>query len=263
MSQTIGSLRKALDLVDEFSLANGPLGVSELARRLGMSKNQVFRILKTLEEYDYVHQREDRSYDIGYRFFEIGQRIAGRNDLLAVAPPFMDALRDATQETVHLFARDGLRAVCLARRESPHLVSLSAQVGRRFSLHAGACPKTILAYQPRELVDALIARDGLPAYTERTITDRDTLIAHLDAIVERGYAESDEDLDQYAYAIAVPIVDRDGKVNAALSVAGPVQRFTPEMRARTLSLLVEACDNISAALGAPRLPSSKLQAPDA
>lgn len=251
VSQTIGSLHKALDLIEALAEDGGEVGISDLARRLGLSKNQVFRIIKTLEEHDFVHQSENKAYRLGYKFLEIGQRLTSSNDLVQIALPLMEELRNATGETVHLFIRDGLRAVCVARMESPQLIRLSAQIGRRFLLHAGACPKAILAFQPESVFDAAIQRYGQPAYTEHTITDPDTLKAHLAEIRQRGFAESDEDLDPLAYAIAIPIRNGDGHVDGAMSVAGPIQRFTPENRARIYTLLAETCNRISTALGAP------------
>ncbi len=255
MPQTILSLQKALELVDELARDGDVVGVSELARRLGLTKNQVFRVLKTLDAFGYVHQADDRGYRLGLKFFELGQQVLARNDLLQVAPPLMDELRDATGETVHLLVRDGLEAVCVARRESRALIRMSAAVGRRFLLHAGACPKAILAFQPDEVIAAFLDRGELPAYTAHTITDRDALLAHLREIRAQGYATSDEDIDIHAFSIAVPLFDRDNRVDAAMSVAGPVQRFDPAARRRVLERLAAACDHVSALLGATRLPS--------
>ena len=254
MSQTIGSLDKALALIDELAQNAEELGVTELSTRLSMSKNQVFRILLTLKAHDYVRQTENKTYRLGSKFFEIGQRLISQNDLLQVTRILMDWLRDETGETVHLFVRDGLQAVCVARRESRAAISLSAQVGRRFLMHAGACPKAILAYQDAKFVDATIAEHGLPVYTERTVLTRDALEEQLARIRRQGYAESDEDLDPSGYSIAVPIAGLNGHVNTALSVAGPLHRFTSDQRERALDLLLEARVRIGTTLGFSVVP---------
>ena len=255
MPQTIGSLQKALDVVEEMARCGESVGISELSRRLGLAKNQVFRVLKTLEQYDYVHQQPDKTYRIGFKFFEIGQRVIRQHDLVNVAVPVMDELRDATGESIHLVVRDGLLGVCVARRDSPAMIRMSAEVGRRYLLHAGACPKALLAFQSPAVIEAVLARYGQPAYTERTITDPELLRAHLQEIRDRGYAISDEDIDAHAYAIGVPIYDHEGQVAAAMSVAGPVFRLTRDKRPQVLAWLAAAGDRVSAAIGAPRLPS--------
>ncbi len=249
MSQTIGSLEKALVLIDELARCGNDVGVTELANRLSLSKNQVFRILATLKEYNYVHQTAGKTYQLGSKFFEIGQRLINQSDLIQAIRPQMDWLRDETGETIHLFARDGLQAVCIARRESRAVIGLSAQIGRRFLMHAGACPKAILAFQDRSFVDSAIAEYGLPRYTERTVISREALDEQLAEIRERGYAESDEDLDPYAYSIAIPIPGMNGQVNLSMSVAGPVHRFTPEHRERAFNLLIEARQRINETIG--------------
>jgi IclR family transcriptional regulator, KDG regulon repressor len=249
MPQTLGSLRKALLLIDELARDGGSLGVSELSRRLDLAKNQVFRILKTLEEFGYIHQNPDRTYALGYKVTEISMMLLNRSDLAQQAGSFMDELRDLTGETVNLFVRDGHHAVCIAQRESRASVRMSAQVGRRVLPHAGACPKAIFAFQPRDVVAEAIERYGLPRYTPTTITDPEALFQHYGLIREHGYSESNEDIDAHLYAMAVPIHDRDGQVSAAMSVAGPLFRFQNGARDVALTHLVAAVNRINATRG--------------
>ncbi len=105
-------------------------------------------------------------------------------------------------------------------------------------------------------IQSAIAHSGLPRYTEHTITDPTDLKQHLAAIRAQGYSVSDEDIDVHAFAVAVPIYDRHGFVNPAMSIAGPASRFARDKRARALRLLVDACDRVSLALGAPKRPSA-------
>ena len=170
----------------------------------------------------------------------------------------MDELQDTTEETVNLLVRDRLHGVCVARRESSARIRMSAEVGGRYLLHAGACPKALLAFQSDELIENVICHYGLPAYTEHTITNRDLLTQHLAQIRSQGYAESDEDVDVHAYSIAVPIYGADDSIVAAMSVAGPIFRLTHETRPKVLRLLAKACDRISTQLGAHRLPSTNI-----
>src|SRR4051812_29407111 len=164
MAQPIGSLTKALDLIDEMARNGADIGVSELSRRLGLTKNQTYRILKTLETYEYIRQRDDKSYTLGFKFFEIGQQVLQQNELVQVALPLMDELRDTSGESVHLFVREGMHAICVAKRDSMAAVRMSARVGARYLLHAGACPKTILAFQPPAFIELVISNPTLRAY---------------------------------------------------------------------------------------------------
>lgn len=249
MASTIRSLDKALELIDELAIKGEEVGVTELSRRLGMNKSQVYRILSTFVERGYVHKTAKRTYRLGTRFIEIGQKLIDRNELVVVAPSLMDELRDATGESIQLYVKDGLGAMCILRRESQALLRLSAQVGQRAAMHAGACPKAILAFQPSEFVNEVVQSAGLPAFTEHTITDRRTLEERLAQIREQGFAESIGEVDRDAYSIAVPIADKNGQVSAAMSVAGPAQRFDKHKREQALLLLLEVRDELETVLG--------------
>jgi DNA-binding IclR family transcriptional regulator len=254
----IGTLGKALDVIDEMARSQEPVGISELSRRLELTKNQVFRVLKTLEEYGYVHQIGER-YQLGLKFIEVGRKILGQNDLLQLAIVHLNEVRDACGENSVIFVLDGLEAVCIAQREGFGLMDLSVRVGHRYLLHAGAATKAILAFQTDGFVDAAVAKHGLPAYTKHTITDIAILKRHLAEIRERGFAFSNEDVQAFASAVSVPIYNRDDRVTASMCVSGPNDRFTPERRAHAVRVLASVCDRISAALGAQTLPGAKVE----
>lgn len=157
-----------------------------------------------------------------------------------------------------IFVLDGLEAVCIAQREGLGLMDLTARVGHRYLLHAGAATKAILAFQPDEFVDAVVAKHGMPAYTKHTITDLPTLKIRLAQIRQVGFAFSNEDVQAYASAVAVPIYNRDDRVTAAMCVSGPNDRFTAEKRAHAVAILAAVCDRISAAQGAVTLPDTRI-----
>ena len=125
--------------------------------------------------------------------------------------------------------------------------------------HAGACPKAIFAFQQPSVITSAIRRYGLPRYTPNTITDTEELADHFRLIRQRGYSESDEDIDDHVYAISVPIYDRDGIFSAAISVAGPLFRFTEDKRQKALSQLLESanCINIQRGFAGPRTDELK------
>jgi len=259
MAQTILTLSKALTVIDALAQSHGPVGISELSRRLGLSKNQFFRVVKTLEQFGYI-QKVDDKYALGLRFLELGRHILNESDLVQTAIPHLNEVRNATGECVCLFMLDGREAVCIALREGLGLVNITARVGHRYLLHAGAAPKAILANQSAAFVRTVIDEHGLPAYTPHTITESAELQRALEEIRRRGFALSDEDMLIHAFEVAVPIYDRDDQVRAALSVTGPVDRFGPEERIAALRIIAEVCDQISVLLGAQAQPGPNVRA---
>ena len=242
---TVAAVDHALDVLCAFERPPHEFGASELARQLGMTKNHVFRVLKTFEARGFVRRVDDR-YVVGVRAFEIGQLAVKHLDVVRVARPVIQNLHQQTGETVHLAVLDTtmLEAVCIERIESHHPVRLSAEVGRRFPLHAGACPKVLLAFLPQAEREAVVAR-GLPAFTRYTVTDPAELRAELDEIRRCGYAVADEDLDLGAAAVAAPIRDWSGQVVAALSVAGPIARVRKGLNTVLRGAVLAAAEHIS------------------
>lgn len=250
---TVAAVAHAMDVLCAFERPPCEFGASELARQLGMTKNHVFRVLKTLESRGFVRRVDDR-YMVGVRAFEIGQLAIKRLDVARVARPVLNQLQQETGETVHLAVLDAisLEAVCIERVESQHPVRLSAEVGRRFPLHAGACPKVLLAFLPTEQQDAVLTRD-LPSYTQLTATEPAVLRRELADIQQKGYAIADEDLDLGAAAVAAPIRDWSSQVVGAISVAGPVVRVRNGLRTTLKVAVVAAADHISSQLGQSRI----------
>lgn len=179
---------------------------------------------------------------------------------MQTAIPHLNEVRNATGECVCLFMLDGREAVCIALREGLGLVNITARVGHRYLLHAGAAPKAILANQPDAFVRQVIDEHGLPAYTPHTITESAELQQTLAEIRQRGFALSNEDMLIHAFEVAVPIYDRDDQVRAALSVTGPVDRFGLEERTAALRVIAEVCDRISVSLGAQQQPGPHVRA---
>jgi DNA-binding IclR family transcriptional regulator len=107
-----------------------------------------------------------------------------------------------------------------------------------------------MAYLPRAEREAIIRRRGLPALCPNTITDADRLEAELDQIRRQGYALSIEETDPGAWGIATPVWDRHGVVVAAIGVAGPIQRYSEALCQSYVELCREACQQLSAHLGA-------------
>ena len=248
MSYTVSSLDKALTILEV--LANNPdSGVTEVAQRSNSTKSQVFRLLYTLEQRGYV--RKDpatRTYTLGYRALYLGDKTRQQTNLIQVAQPILDELAHECQENVHLIIRDGVTSVCVALRQSSQPLRLYAQVGRRGPLHAGGGSTLLLAYAPDDLREHVLASD-LEAFTPVTERDPARLRIVLERIREQGYHEAKDDLDEGAFSIAAPIRDHQGRVVAALSVAGPASRLSDERRTLHRRAVVQYADKVSQALG--------------
>lgn len=248
---SISVLDCALRALEELLVADGQgLGLSAIAARLGLNKSRAFRILTTLEQQGFVIQdATTKNYRLGLKLLQFGEAVRQSLALPEVAAPLLDQLAATTGETVFLGVVDGTEAVCIAKRESKHPVRLYAEIGRRAPLHAGGVPRVLLAYQVLEqprLIDEL----PLTPMTSATQTDRARLGAELAQIREQGYGVAINDLDMGATSVAAPIRNHQGRVVAAVSVAGPNDRLPAERIPALAALVQSTAAQISQVLGA-------------
>lgn len=218
----------AFDIIEQIAEV-GPASVSRLATALDLSKSTVHGHLRTLEERGYVI-RGDGGYRLGLRFLDLGTRVRDERAIVGHVEEPMQRLAEATGERAQFMIEEGGRGIYVHRAESTRAVPTDARVGRSRPLHACSTGKAILAHLPTARVDAIIDRRGLPALTDRTITDRDALDAELAAIRERGYATNRGESIADLWAIGTPVFDEDDDLAGALSVGGPGHRMRQDDR---------------------------------
>lgn len=250
----IDSVSRATDILCAFLRPPHRFGLTELTDATGLTKNQAFRMLRTLMPAGFVVQDgETKTYRLGSRIVDLAAVAVHGSGLVHAAAPVLDALAAETGETVNLITRlDDRAAICVDHRDSRQRLRITASVGARFALHAGSCPKLLLAFSPRPTIEAYL-RDcsPFPAFTANTITDPILLRAELDRIASRGYAISNEEIDEGVCSIAAPVRHESGAVIAGVSVAAPTIRSGPDDRQRNTDAVRGAARRISARLGGP------------
>ena len=232
------------------ALAEQPrMGVTDLARKLGLTKSITFRLLHTLEARGFVSRDADQPiYSLGYRIGVLGERAGQQNTLLAAAKPALERLRDETSENINLVVREGAQVLVLATLAGRHAMRIFALAGRYGPLHAGGGSLLMLAWAPSAVQEEVLAQ-RLEPFTADTITDPALLRQRIDQIRAQGYNISINDLDEGAFSIAAPIRNVSGAVIAALSVAGAMARLDDDRQQQFLTLVREAADEISGKLG--------------
>jgi DNA-binding IclR family transcriptional regulator len=255
----ITAVEKAVRLLKQFLMPPHEYGITELADLLETNKNQVFRLVKTLEKNGLLQLNPATGkYCLGYMVYVLGEIAEPTNALLLASKPTLDELVERTEETLHLTVLDGDVAVCIDKRERNHGLKLTAKIGLRVpSLHAGACPKLLLAYiDDEERRKGLISQMPMTKFTQSTITSAKDLEKEVALIRQRGYSISDEDVDPGARGVAVPIFNAGGKVAAALSAGGPVVRVTYERLEELRQLITTGAYEISCRLGYDGAPQT-------
>lgn len=229
--------------------ASRPLGLQEIARRLGMVKSSGFRLLCTLERRGYVERVDgDGRYQLGSSWLSFGRGTLPHRPLTELALPYMRRLLDRFGETLNLgVLRDG-EVLYLEMLESPHSFRMAARTGARSPAHSSALGKAIVAYLSEGEVDAIVRTRGLPVLTARTITSPAAWRRELARTRGRGYAEDNAETEPEASCIGAPLFAADGTVVGAISLSGPTSRVRA-LKRQAVPALVEACERISRALG--------------
>lgn len=226
-SPLIQSVTTALRVLQAFTHRERVLGVSELARRLGIGKSTAHRMLTTLAADGFIIQTSDGRYRLGMKLWELGNQVVHGLELREVAHGSVEALRQRTGEAVHIGVLDGTDVVYVDRFESESTQRLFTRLGTRMPAHATSSGKVLLAFGPQQHVERVCA-GGLVRLTARTITTRGGLHSALDRVRTQGYAESIEEAEKGVTSVGAPVFDFQGQVIAGLSVAGPSTRLTRE-----------------------------------
>jgi DNA-binding IclR family transcriptional regulator len=245
------AVETALSILETLGTVHS-VGVTELARKLGLGKSSVYRLLATLVRRGYVEKNlQNDRYQLTYRLFAVGSPAADRFGLREAAHPVMERLAAETGETVNLGVLDGTRVVNLHKVESRHLLRMHMEVGGGVPAHATALGKVLLAaLQPSDLTQRL-GGQRLARLTRRTIGDRATLRRTLVRIRTQGFAIDDEECSLGLRCVAAPIRDHRGAVVAALSISGPSQRLPGQILPRLAENVQAAAQEVSRRLGFP------------
>lgn len=244
----LSTVAKALDLLEILADEPREWGVTEIARRLDLSKSVVHGLLVTLQDRDFVAgDPRTRRYRLGLKAMRLGAGVDLHQELRVAALPILHELTAAAGEASYLMIRQGLRAVTVARALTAAPMRISVDEGMTTALHAGASGKAILAFSAPEIVESVITETGIPKMASQTITSREQLIANLDQIRADGYAYSESEAMEGVFALAVPVLGANG-INASLGLVG-IAAGLGDRRSALLSLLTEHAGRITRALG--------------
>lgn len=245
----LSSVGAALRLLKTFSAEQPELGITELAKRLGLAKSTVHRLTTTLVAEGFLEKNlgNDR-YRLGLSLFALGTLVRRRMDISTEALPYLHELRDRTNETVHLAVLERADIMYLFNLESQQAIGMRSYLGLRKPAFCTAEGRAILAHiQPALL--AQVVHHGAALRGPLTSSQVKSLYKVLEEVRQQGFALDDEESDVGMRGLAAPIQDSSGAVIAAVGLAGPVQRLNKKNLRSCVPLVVSAAQAISARLG--------------
>jgi len=219
------TLLKGLGIIELLARSRGAMGVTDIARALGLPKSNAHRLLQALAAQRYVIRHDGGSYSISIKLWELGSAALSGFDLRRHAEGVMDDLMEATGESVHLSVLDQKEVVYVHKVESLNPVRAYSQIGGRAAAHCVATGKAMIAFRTPQWLEAM--SQDLVAYTPHTIVEPAAFVAEMVSVRRRGYAVNRCEWREAVSGVAAPIRDGIGNVIAAIGVSGPDARFKP------------------------------------
>ncbi|MBI5905232.1 MAG: IclR family transcriptional regulator [Deltaproteobacteria bacterium] len=246
----IQSVAHALDVLEEFRGDMDELGVTELSKKLKLHKNNVFRILATLQSRNYIEQnRSNDNYRLGIKCLELGQTFIRQRGLLKQAKSILEELAGTTGETSYISILRGNEVVYLDAVETTSTVRVVSRVGLHMPIHATAAGKALVLFDSDEELSKRFSGE-VPRFTKNTKVQVAEILKDLSSARERGYATDLEEFEEGLRCIASPIQDYTRKVVGAISVTGPAHRLPDDRIAQVVGPEVDrAAKALSARLG--------------
>lgn len=249
MSNSLPTVVMALRIMEALIEADGPVGVTELARHLGIPKARAYRNLAGLREQGYVAQDASTSrYGIGWRLFLMGQQLLRHVTFVSMARPIMEELRDTVKQTVVMSIVADTEMAVLDFVPGLNALEISLRPGTRFQFHTVAQGKLALAFGPSDLLER-ITSVPLTACTPHTIVDPERLKLEVELVRRRGWADSPEELFTGINAVAAPIFNADGALFGTLAIVGSIHYLPTRVPESTIETLLNSATRISATLG--------------
>ena len=246
----MGTVGKALDLLDLFTHSQPQMGLSQIARATGQNKATCHRLLTEMESRGMVEQAGPaREYRLGPAVLRLAALRETAVPTREAAMPTLRALADATGETAHLSHLVAGRLQTLAFAYSArHGMQVRMEDADFLPFHATASGMAVLAFLPKAQQGAILA-PRLPNLTGATQTDPAALRSRLPGIRRNGFSETDSTFEPDVYGIAVPLFNAQSACIGSLAVATPAPRMTPALRALILARVTLAGSEITTLWG--------------
>ncbi len=248
-TKQIESVDKALSILECFSDKVTELSLKQLSEKTGLYKSRILRLCGTLMAHGFVIRLQGSLYRLGPKLMMLGKVYERSNPLISIARPILRELASITGESAKLFVIQGAKRICLVREKGTYPLTYHVEEGESFELYAGAGGKALLAYTSKEFRDQVLGEKVLQRLTPTTIVERSRLEEEFAASRAQGYASSSGEVFTEVAGMAAPVFDHENNICAALTIAGPIQRFTEDRRQEMLESLLASAGRLSQLLG--------------
>jgi IclR family KDG regulon transcriptional repressor len=249
-SAPVGVIGKVLSILELLDNVPGGLQLNQIAEETGINKSTAHRFLSHLESEGYLFRDGFGNYMVGAKLSRLGSGASFQSTLSKLARPVMENLRKMSGETINLAILDGTDVLYIDVLETVHTFRLVTQIGSHLPFYSTALGKAMVAaIEDSTRLEELLSRVEFEPTTPRSINNIAKLKKQLSVIHRRGYALDDEEAVAGVRCIGAAILDANGEVVAAISISGPVVRFTSDRVPMLSRELCKSAREISWLLG--------------
>ena len=242
------SLARGLRVIEAFDGHKEGFTCAEAARRTGLSRAAVRRLLMTLEMLGYAESK-GRLYKLRSRVLSLGSSFISSTSLVAAAQPVLDHITETVHESSSMSVLDGDSIVYVARSSVHRVMSVDLSVGSRLPAYCTSMGRVLLAGLSNQEISRYLERIYPVAHTSRTITSKTKLREMILRVRRDGYAVVHEELEIGLRSMAVPVLNRHGRTVAAVNIGAPALRVTRKHTEQFLQLLREAARSLTHSAG--------------
>lgn len=244
----VQSLGRGLAVVRSFDAEHPNQTLSDVARRTGLTRATSRRLLHTLVQLDFA-STDGKLFWLTPRVLDIGYAYLSSLNVSQIAQPFLERLSEEVHESVSVSVLDGADIVYVARVPTKRIMTISLGLGTHLPAHCTSMGRVLLAELADDAVRGRLGPGPLPSFTDRTVTDLETLLAELDLVRARGWAMIDQELELGVRSIAAPLRSATGAAVAAMNVSTHAGRTSiAEVHDRFLPCLLATAAAINEAL---------------
>lgn len=248
-SRHVRSVEKAIELLDHFWAAGGPMSLTELVMATGWAKSTVHGLLSSMLDSAIVEQGADGRYRLGYHLFELGSSASSSWNVVELASRRMETVMKELGQSVYLARLSGNELILVAGAEPKSGFHISSEVGSRVPLYCTSQGKSILAAMPEAKAKSLLKSKGMTPFTPATLTTWQDLQAQLELTRELGYAVERGEFRAGLQSVGAPIFDASGSCLYAIGMVELQNPQQPTIDKRTIELVRDAAQAVSGDMG--------------
>lgn len=242
----MASLARGLEVIQAFTPQRRVMSISQISQKTGIPRAAVRRCLYTLGKLGFVYAEDGKNFELRPRILALGHAYLASTPLARATQPVLKHLSEMLNESCSIATLDGDDILYIARASSSRIMTIDLDIGSRLPAWSTSMGRVLLSHLSEDKLNDMLGRITMIRYTSQTVDSVPALRAELKKVRQQGYALNDQELEMGLRSIAVPLMNSQGQVQAALNVGVHAGQVTAdELRNRVLPELQKAAQELS------------------